>query len=76
VFLGDSKTICSTVVVLIFMAGLSALDWTRNLPTWRVPMNEWFSRPIPELPCDNVTDPELLGIMGHVAAGPGPNKAR
>jgi|GEM_PF-1476788 len=49
---------------------MGALYRTRKLPTWRVPMNQWFShQPIPELPAENVSDPELLGITDHVAAG-------
>jgi len=51
---------------------MGALYRTRKLPTWRVPMDQWFShRPIPELPGENVSDPELLGITDHVAAGLG-----
>lgn len=47
---------------------MGALYRTRKLPTWRVPMNQWFSHePIPELPGRNVSDPELLGITDHVA---------
>ena len=49
---------------------MGALYRTRKLPTWRVPMDEWFShRPIPELPGENVSDPELLGITDHIATG-------
>jgi hypothetical protein len=49
---------------------MGALYRTRKLPTWRVPMDQWFShRPIPELPGENVSDPELLGITDHIAAG-------
>ncbi len=49
---------------------MGALYRTRKLPTWRVPMDQWFShRPIPELPGRNVSDPKLLGITDHVAAG-------
>lgn len=56
---------------------MGALYRTRKLPTWRVPMDEWFShRPIPELPGENVDDPELLGITDHVAAGLGTGSAR
>ena len=47
---------------------MGALYRTRKLPTWRVPMTQWFSHtPIPELPGENVTDPKLLGITDHVA---------
>jgi YHS domain-containing protein len=47
---------------------MGALYRTRKLPTWRVPMTEWFSHePIPELPGENVEDPELLGITDHIA---------
>ena len=47
---------------------MGALYRTRKLPTWRVPMNQWFSHePIPVLPGENVTDPELLGIPEHLA---------
>ena len=47
---------------------MGALYRTRKLPTWRVPMTEWFSHePIPELPGENVTDPELLGLGEHIA---------
>lgn len=46
---------------------MGALYRTRKLPTWRVPMTQWFSHePIPELPGRNVSDPELLGITEHV----------
>lgn len=56
---------------------MGALYRTRKLPTWRVPMDEWFShQPIPELPGENVDDPELLGITDHVAAGLGAGSAR
>lgn len=56
---------------------MGALYRTRKLPTWRVPMDEWFShRPIPELPSENVSDPELLGITDHVAAGLGAGASR
>ena len=49
---------------------MGALYRTRKLPTWRVPMTEWFSHiPIPELPGENVTDPDLLGITDHIASG-------
>lgn len=45
---------------------MGALYRTRKLPTWRVPMTEWFSsEPIPVLPGKNVEDPELLGIKDH-----------
>ena len=51
---------------------MGALYRTRKLPTWKVPMDQWFShQPIPELPGENVSDPELLGITDHLAAGPG-----
>lgn len=47
---------------------MGALYRTRKLPTWRVPMAQWFSHePIPELPGENVEDPELLGITDHIA---------
>ena len=47
---------------------MGALYRTRKLPTWRVPMNQWFSHePIPELPAENVDDLELLGITDHIA---------
>jgi YHS domain-containing protein len=47
---------------------MGALYRTRKLPTWRVPMDQWFSHnPIPELPSAGPTDPELLGITDHVA---------
>ncbi len=47
---------------------MGALYRTRKLPTWRVPMSQWFSHePIPELPGENVDDPELLGITDHIA---------
>jgi len=47
---------------------MGALYRTRKLPTWRVPMDEWFSHePIPVLPGKNVADMELLGITDHVA---------
>lgn len=47
---------------------MGALYRTRKLPTWRVPMSQWFSHePIPELPGENVEDPELLGITDHIA---------
>ncbi|MEO2033000.1 MAG: hypothetical protein ABGZ35_13015 [Planctomycetaceae bacterium] len=56
---------------------MGALYRTRKLPTWRVPMDEWFShQPIPELPGENVADPELLGITDHVAVGHGTSAAR
>lgn len=56
---------------------MGALYRTRKLPTWRVPMDEWFShRPIPELPGENVKDPDLLGITDHVAAGFGDGASR
>ena len=45
---------------------MGALYRTRKLPTWRVPMTEWFSyEPIPVLPSKNVEDVELLGIKDH-----------
>lgn len=45
---------------------MGALYRTRKLPTWRVPMTEWFSyEPIPVLPGENVEDAELLGIKDH-----------
>lgn len=45
---------------------MGALYRTRKLPTWRVPMSEWFSyEPIPVLPSKNVEDIELLGIKDH-----------
>lgn len=45
---------------------MGALYRTRKLPTWRVPMTEWFScEPIPVLPGENVQDAELLGIQDH-----------
>ncbi|MEZ6126966.1 MAG: hypothetical protein R3C49_27935 [Planctomycetaceae bacterium] len=51
---------------------MGALYRTRKLPTWRVPMTEWFSHePIPELPGENVTDPELLGLGEHQVKRPG-----
>ncbi|MEZ6132123.1 MAG: hypothetical protein R3C59_25970 [Planctomycetaceae bacterium] len=47
---------------------MGALYRTRKLPTWRVPMSQWFSHePIPELPSENVDDPELLGLGEHQA---------
>lgn len=47
---------------------MGALYRTRKLPTWRVPMSQWFSHePIPELPSENVEDLELLGITDHIA---------
>lgn len=47
---------------------MGALYRTRKLPTWRVPMSQWFSHePIPELPSRGSDDPELLGITDHVA---------
>lgn len=47
---------------------MGALYRTRKLPTWRVPMAQWFSHePIPELPSENVSDPDLLGFPEHVA---------
>ncbi|HIF00257.1 MAG: hypothetical protein ABGZ23_24270 [Fuerstiella sp.] len=47
---------------------MGALYRTRKLPTWRVPMTQWFSHePIPVLPSENVHDPELLGIPEHLA---------
>lgn len=47
---------------------MGALYRTRKLPTWRVPMSQWFSHePIPVLPGENVDDPELLGIDEHLA---------
>jgi YHS domain-containing protein len=47
---------------------MGALYRTRKLPTWRVPMTQWFSHePIPVLPSENVQDPELLGIPEHLA---------
>ena len=47
---------------------MGALYRTRKLPTWRVPMTQWFSHePIPVLPSENVDDPELLGIPEHLA---------
>jgi len=47
---------------------MGALYRTRKLPTWRVPMTQWFSHePIPELPGENAEDPELLGITDHIA---------
>ena len=46
---------------------MGALYRTRKLPTWRVPMTEWFShKPIPELPGQNVDAPDLLGIDDHL----------
>lgn len=45
---------------------MGALYRTRKLPTWRVPMTEWFScEPIPVLPDENIEDFELLGIKDH-----------
>lgn len=45
---------------------MGALYRTRKLPTWKVPIDQWFSHnPIPELPGKNVDDPELLGITDH-----------
>lgn len=45
---------------------MGALYRTRKLPTWRVPMTEWFSyEPIPVLPDENIEDAELLGIKDH-----------
>jgi hypothetical protein len=47
---------------------MGALYRTRKLPTWRVPMAQWFSHePIPVLPSENVSDPDLLGFPEHVA---------
>lgn len=47
---------------------MGALYRTRKLPAWRVPMTEWFSHePIPELPGENVDDPELLGLPEHLS---------
>lgn len=47
---------------------MGALYRTRKLPTWRVPMTQWFSHePIPVLPGENVDDPELLGLPEHLA---------
>jgi YHS domain-containing protein len=47
---------------------MGALYRTRKLPTWRVPMTEWFSHePIPELPSENTSDPELLGLPEHLS---------
>ncbi len=47
---------------------MGALYRTRKLPTWRVPMTEWFShKSIPVLPGENVDDPELLGLPEHLA---------
>ena len=47
---------------------MGALYRTRKLPTWRVPMTQWFSHePIPVLPSENVQDLELLGIPEHLA---------
>lgn len=47
---------------------MGALYRTRKLPTWRVPMTQWFSHEeIPVLPGENVSDPELLGINEHLA---------
>ena len=47
---------------------MGALYRTRKFPTWRVPMSEWFSHePIPVLPGENTTDPELLGLPEHQA---------
>lgn len=47
---------------------MGALYRTRKLPTWRVPMTQWFSHePIPELPGPSTDDPDLLGITDHVA---------
>ena len=47
---------------------MGALYRTRKLPTWRVPMSQWFSHePIPELTGENVDDPELLGIDEHLS---------
>lgn len=47
---------------------MGALYRTRKLPTWRVPMTQWFSHePIPVLPGENVDDPELLGVTDHIA---------
>lgn len=46
---------------------MGALYRTRKLPTWRVPMTQWFSHePIPELPGPSTDDPDLLGITDHV----------
>ena len=47
---------------------MGALYRTRKLPTWRVPMTQWFSHePIPVLPGENVSDPQLLGFPEHLA---------
>lgn len=47
---------------------MGALYRTRKLPTWRVPMSQWFSHEsIPELPSENVDDLELLGVTDHIA---------
>lgn len=47
---------------------MGALYRTRKLPTWRVPMTQWFSHePIPVLPSENVEDLELLGVTDHLA---------
>ena len=47
---------------------MGALYRTRKFPAWRVPMSEWFSHePIPVLPGENTTDPELLGLPEHQA---------
>lgn len=47
---------------------MGALYRTRKLPTWKVPMTEWFSHTeIPVLPSENVNDPELLGLPEHLA---------
>ena len=51
---------------------MGALYRTRKLPTWRVPMTQWFSNePIPVLPGENVQDPDLLGLPEHIARANG-----
>lgn len=45
---------------------MGALYRTRKFPAWKVPITEWFShQPIPELPSENIDDPELLGTSDH-----------
>lgn len=42
---------------------MNALYRTRKVPKSKIPMEQWFSnKPIPELPGENVDDPELLGL--------------
>lgn len=46
---------------------MGALYRTRKFPKWRLPMDQWFSHePIPELPGENVDDPDLLGISDRM----------